>query len=301
MERDLISLQDFSRREIESLLKRATRLKEELQRGKNEPTLAGKTLGLLFEKASTRTRVSFQVGMVQLGGSSLFLSVSDLQLGRGEPISDTARVLSRYLDGVVLRTVSHQTILEFARYATVPVINGLSDLLHPCQILADLLTILEARGTVCGIKVAYVGDGNNVANSWVEAATKFPFQLTLACPKGYGPDKGIMKAANELASIELTTDPEEAAADADVLYTDVWVSMGDEVQEQKRRRIFKRYQLNDKLLEVAKSDVLVLHCLPAHREEEITGKVLEGHFSIIMDQAENRLHIQKAVLEALLG
>lgn len=301
MERDLIGLADFNRQEIEALFRRATLLKARTREGKLENSLKGKVLGLIFEKASTRTRVSFEVGMIQLGGHALFLSPADLQLGRGEPIGDTARVLSRYLDGVVLRTHSHKTIEEFAHFASIPVINGLSDLLHPCQVLADLFTVLEAKGTVCGIKVAWVGDGNNMANSWIEAATKFPFELFLACPEGYEPDKNILKAAAAVADIELTHDPYQAVADADVINTDVWASMGQEAEAEKRRQAFKRFQVNEALLKAAKKDALVLHCLPAHREEEITTDVLEAHFPMILNQAENRLHMQKAILEALLG
>ena len=295
MKKDLLSLFDLSKEEIEGLFERTAQFK----RGRPHPTLAGKVLGLIFEKPSTRTRVSFEVGMLQLGGHAIFLNPKDLQLGRGEPIKDTARVLSRYLDGVVLRTHSHGTIQEFARYATIPVINGLSDLLHPCQLLADLFTIIEAKGGLKGLKISFIGDGNNMANSWVEAAIILGLDLTLACPRGYEPDGEIMKRAGR--NVRLTHDPFDAAEGADVINTDVWASMGKEAEAEERRAAFKDYQVNEKLLKAAKPDAIVLHCLPAHREEEITDEVLEAHFPEILNQAENRLHIQKAILEKFLG
>lgn len=300
--RHLISLADFSRDEIELILERSAALKKDRQAGKAVKSLAGKSVALIFEKSSTRTRVSFQVGVFQLGGQPLFLSGSELQLSRGEPVRDTARVLSRYVDAVVIRAHRHEDVVEFARWSSVPVINGLTDLLHPCQILADLLTLKEAGVDLDRSKITFIGDGNNVACSWINAAAKFGFELVLACPQGYEPDPGIMKrAVEEGAKIELTREPGKAAAGANVLYTDVWVSMGQEKEKKKRLKDFKGYQVNSEMLGKADPRVKVMHCLPAHRGEEITDEVIEGEHSIVFDQAENRLHAQKAVLELLTG
>jgi ornithine carbamoyltransferase len=260
-------------------------------------------LGMIFDKASTRTRISFEVGMYQLGGMAIFLSGRDTQLGRGESIADTARIMSRYLNGVMIRTYDHRIVEEFASYATIPVINGLTDLLHPCQILSDLFTLIEIRGGYEGMKIAYIGDGNNIANSWINAAVRLPFHLSLACPEGYDPDQAILKRGmNEAAaSIAVYRDPLAAAKDADVIYTDVWASMGQEDQRETRIRDFQAFQVNMQLLSQARKDVIIMHCLPAHRGEEITAEVIDGVHSVIIDQAENRLHVQKAILELLLN
>ena len=305
MKRDLLSLRDLSFEEIGILLLRAMDLKEELRKEILHPRLKGKTLGLLFEKASTRTRVSFEVAMAQLGGHSIFLSAYDIQLTRGETIRDTARVLSSYIDGLVIRTFAQSVVEEWARFATIPIINGLTDLHHPCQILSDLMTILERRGNLKGLKLAYVGDGNNVANSLLEGASKVGMHISIASPKGYQPKDTIVQSAREEAArngsrIEIVTDPKEAARGADVLYTDVWVSMGQELEKKNFREIFAPYQLNRELLDLADPQALVMHCLPAHRDEEITEEVFESKNSVIFQQAENRLHIQKALLEMLL-
>lgn len=303
MKKDLLNLFDLDPSEFEDLFRLAGRLKDLHRRGVPHRPLAGKMLGLIFDKSSTRTRLSFEAGMFQLGGTATFLSRKDIQLGRGETVADTARVMSRFLDGVVIRTFGQEIVEEFARHAGIPVINGLTDLLHPCQILGDLLTIIEKRGTWRGIKVAYVGDGNNVANSWINAAARLPFRLSLACPGRYEPDRAIlergMKASPE--GVALLRDPMEAVREADVVYTDVWASMGQEEEAEARKTVFRAYQVNDALLSRAKEEVLVMHCLPAHRGEEITGEVIDGPRSIVFDQAENRMHIQKAILETLLG
>jgi ornithine carbamoyltransferase len=257
---------------------------------------------MIFDKSSTRTRISFEVGMFQLGGVALFLSNRDTQLGRGEIIADSARIMSRYLNGIMIRTFSQESVEQFARHATIPVINGLTDLLHPCQILSDLFTIIEKRGTYEGLKVAYVGDGNNMANSWINAAAKLPFHLDLACPAGYDPDAAILKRgmAEAKAGVVLHRDPAEAVRDADVVYTDVWVSMGQEAGRDEKMKRFQGYQVNQALVKRARRDVLVMHCLPAHRGEEITAEVIDGPRSVIIDEAENRLHVQKAVMEILM-
>lgn len=299
--RHFIDFSGYSRQELERLLKRSAELKKGRDRN-GRKSLSGKTVGLLFEKSSTRTRVSFQVGVVELGGYPLFLSGKDLQTSRGEPVKDTARVLSRYLDAVVIRARRHEDVVEFARWSSAPVINGLTDLLHPCQILADLFTLREAGLNLGRMKVAYIGDGNNVANSWIEAAGFFHFDLRLACPKGYHPNPDILKAAKKRgAKIQIFRDPETAAAGADVLYTDVWVSMGQEGEKKKRKKAFAGYQVNARLIKLAAAGVKVMHCLPAHRGEEITEDALEGPHSLVFEQAENRLHVQKAVLELLAG
>ena len=267
--------------------------------------LAGRTIGLLFQKASTRTRVSFEVGMNQLGGQALFLPIGDIQLSRGESIADTARVLSRYLDGLVIRTYDQAIVEEWAREATVPVINGLTDLHHPCQALSDLLTIQEKKGRLKGLRLAYVGDGNNMTNSLIEAAVKVGMSVSCGCPKGYQPDSTVDEQARQEASktgsaIELSDDPEVAAKDADVVYTDVWISMGQEREQARRLKAFSQYQVNARLMRRARPDAIVMHCLPAHRGEEISADVLDGPQSVVLDQAENRLHMQKAILVELV-
>lgn len=301
MKRDFLRLWDFSSGEIEALLKRATELKS--GKDANKCPLIGKSIGLIFEKASTRTRVSFEVGVYQLGAQIIYMNPKEIQLGRGETIHDTARTLSRYLDAVVIRTYSHDILVEFASNASVPIINGLSDLYHPCQALADMMTIMEKKGRLKGINLAYVGDGNNVANSLIEAASRMEMNLILACPQGYEPDKRILKEAKASAKseIKVVKDPKEAAQGADVLYTDVWISMGQEKDEKEKKKKFKSYQLNSKILSLAKKNAIVLHCLPAHRGEEITDEVMDGPQSAVFDQAENRLHTQKALLEFLLA
>ena len=302
MKKDLLSEYDLERADFESIFEGAHRLKRMLREGKEHHLLKGKTLGMIFDKSSTRTRISFEVGMFQLGGVSLFLSNRDTQLGRGEIIADSARIMSRYLNGIMIRTFSQEAVEEFARHATIPVINGLTDLLHPCQLLSDLFTIIEKRGGYEGMKVAYVGDGNNMANSWINAAAKLPFHLDLACPDGYDPDEAILKRgiAEAPAGVVLHRDPAEAVRDADVVYTDVWVSMGQEAEREEKMKRFQGYQVNRALIDRAKRDVLVMHCLPAHRGEEITAEVIDGPRSVIIDEAENRLHVQKAVMEILM-
>ena len=302
MKKDLLSEYDLERADFESIFEGAHRLKRLLREGKEHHLLKGKTLGMIFDKSSTRTRISFEVGMFQLGGLSLFLSNRDTQLGRGEIIADSARTMSRYLNGIMIRTFSQKSVEEFARHATIPVINGLTDLLHPCQLLSDLFTIIEKRGTYEGLKVAYIGDGNNMANSWINAAAKLPFHLDLACPDGYDPDAAILKRgiAEAPAGVVLHRDPAEAVRDADVVYTDVWVSMGQEAEREEKMKRFQGYQVNRALIDRAKKDVIVMHCLPAHRGEEITAEVIDGPRSVIIDEAENRLHVQKAVMAILM-
>jgi ornithine carbamoyltransferase len=302
MKKDLLSEYDLERADFESIFEGAHRLKRLLREGKEHPLLKGKTLGMIFDKSSTRTRISFEVGMFQLGGIALFLNSRDTQLGRGEIIADTARIMSRYLNGIMIRTFSQESVDEFARYATIPVINGLTDLLHPCQLLSDLFTIIEKRGGYEGLKVAYVGDGNNMANSWINAAAKLPFHLDLACPDGYDPDAVILKRgmAEAPAGVVLHREPAEAVRDADVVYTDVWVSMGQEAKREEKMKRFQGYQVNQALIDRARKDVLVMHCLPAHRGEEITAEVIDGPRSVVIDEAENRLHVQKAVMEILM-
>ena len=302
MKKDLLSEYDLDREDYECIFEKAHRLKRLLKEGREHATLRGKTLGMIFDKSSTRTRISFEVGMYQMGGIALFLSNRDTQLGRGEIIADSARIMSRYLDGIMIRTFSQASVEEFARYATIPVINGLTDLLHPCQLLSDLFTIIEKRGGYEGLKIAYVGDGNNMANSWINAAAKLPFHLDLACPEGYDPDPAILKRgmAAAPAGVILHRDPIAAVCDADIIYTDVWVSMGQESEREERMKRFQGYQVNQALLDRAKKDALVMHCLPAHRGEEITAEVIDGPRSVVIDEAENRLHVQKAVMEILL-
>jgi ornithine carbamoyltransferase len=273
------------------------------RQGRPYRPLEGHTLAMVFEKPSTRTRVSFEVGMYQLGGHALFLSPQDTHLARGEAIADTARVLSRYADGIMIRTFAQERVEDMARFASIPVINGLSDQLHPCQILSDYFTIGEHRGGYDGLKVAYVGDGNNVANSWINGALRLGFDLRLACPPGYEPDERILSRAQgeDASKITLTHDPKEAVEGAHVINTDVWASMGQEGEREKRMRVFKSYQVNAGLIQGAQEDVIVMHCLPAHRGEEITDEVMDGPHSVVFDQAENRLHVQKAVLALLMG
>ena len=301
MKRDFLRLWDLSSEEIDLLLKRAVELKS--GKDAHKCPLIGKSIGLLFEKASTRTRVSFEVGIYQLGAQATYMNPNEIQLGRGETIHDTARALSRYLDAIVIRTFSHNTLIEFASSSSVPVINGLSNLHHPCQALADLMTIHEKKGKLKGIHLAYIGDGNNVANSLIEAASRMGIYLTIACPKGYEPDPPILKEAKASAKsvIKIVRDPKEAADKADVLYTDAWISMGQEKEAREKKKKFRDYQLNSKILSCAKKNAIVLHCLPAHRGEEITDDVMDGPQSAVFDQAENRLHTQKALLEFLLA
>lgn len=298
MKRDFLAIPDLEERQLYAVLALAARMKrgEYLDR-----PLAGKTLAMIFEKSSTRTRVSFEVGAYQLGGHALFLSARDIQLGRGEPVKDTARVLSRYVDMIMIRAYGHEGVEELARYATVPVINGLTDLLHPCQVMADVLTIQENFGTDLGArKVAWIGDGNNMANSWLNAAYRFGFELRLACPEGYRPNPQILERARSRAEILLTADPREAAAGAEVVNTDVWTSMGQEAEAQARLRAFAGYHVDDALMRSAAGNAIFLHCLPAHRGEEVADSVIEGPQSRVFDEAENRLHVQKAIMASLL-
>ncbi len=302
MNKDFLSLFDWRKEEIDDFLACAQRLKKERGKGTPRYPLSGKTIGMIFDKSSTRTRVSFESGMAQLGGQAIFLLSGELQLSRGETIADTARVMSRYVDGMVIRTSSHKMVEDFATYAEIAVINGLTDLLHPCQILADVFTLAEKRGRYEELSIVYVGDGNNVANSWINAASRLGFPLTLACPEGYGPNKGILARALQegTSRIRLCEDPQEAIRGSDVIYTDVWPSMGQEVEAGKQAEIFRPFQVNTELLRGAAKDVLVMHCLPAHRGEEITDDVIDGSHSVVWDQAENRLHVQKAILLRLL-
>ena len=292
----LLKLADWTTEEIIATLDLADKLKYEKKNGIEHHILKGKTLGMIFSKSSTRTRVSFEVGMYDLGGSALILSHRDLQIGRGEPIKDTARVLSRFIDGIMIRTFDQADVETLAEYGSIPIINGLTDYCHPCQVLADLQTIREHKGSLEGKKLCYIGDGNNMANSLIVGGIKTGMKVAIACPKDYQPDAEIMKWASENGDFLCTDDILLAAADSDVLYTDVWASMGQESEAEERKKIFKNYQINDSVIAVSKDDVMVLHCLPAHREEEITAKVFEEHANEIFDEAENRLHAQKAVL-----
>ncbi|MBQ7116981.1 MAG: ornithine carbamoyltransferase [Clostridia bacterium] len=292
----LLKLLDWSKEEILDTLDLADKLKAEKKAGIKHPLLEGKTLGMIFQKSSTRTRVSFEVGMYDLGGTPLFLSSKDLQIGRGEPVQDTARVLSRFLDGIMIRTFDQQEVEDLAKYGSIPIINGLTDFCHPCQVLADLQTIREYKGSLEGKKLCYIGDGNNMANSLIVGCLKVGMSVAIACPKGYEPDDSVVEWAKENGDLLITEDILEACKGADVLYTDVWASMGQESEAAKRQRIFKNYQINDDAVNAANENVMVLHCLPAHRGEEITDKVLEEHADQIFDEAENRLHAQKAVL-----
>jgi ornithine carbamoyltransferase len=302
MKKDLLSVYELDLADFDKIFDDAHKLKKDLKEGKLQAPLKGKTLGMIFDKSSTRTRISFEVGMYQLGGIALFLNSRDTQIGRGESIADSARMMSRYLNGIMIRTYAQASVEEFAISASIPVINGLTDLLHPCQILSDLFTITEKKGSYKGLKVTYIGDGNNVANSWIEAAARLPFELALACPEGYDPDEAIMARGKKESQegIVLYRDPFEAAKNADILYTDVWASMGQESEQEERKKIFKSYQINNKVLKEAKKDVLVMHCLPAHRGEEIAADIIDGPHSVVIDEAENRLHVQKAILKILL-
>lgn len=292
----LLKLMDWSKEEILEVLDLADELKYKKKNGIPHELLKGKTLGLIFQKSSTRTRVSFEVGMHDLGGSPLFLSSNDLQIGRGEPTQDTARVLSRYLDGIMIRTYKQSEVEDLAKYGSIPIINGLTDYCHPCQVLADLMTIREHKKKIEGLKLCFIGDGNNMANSLIVGGIKMGMKVAIACPKDYKPDAEIMKWAEENGDFLCTDDIKKAVEGADVLYTDVWASMGQEDEAEKRKAIFKDYQINDEVMAVANDGAMVLHCLPAHREEEITNKVFEEHANEIFDEAENRLHAQKAVL-----
>jgi ornithine carbamoyltransferase len=303
MLRHLQSLQDFTREELVGLLERALELKKERQAGVTHRQLAGKIVGLIFEKPSTRTRVSFEAAMVGLGGQVIFLSGRDTQLARSEPLKDMARVMARYVDGMVVRTFGQNVVEELARYSSVPVINALTDLHHPCQILSDMMTVIEKKGPLENLKIAWVGDGNNVANSWIQAAEILGFELILACPPGYDPDPEILHKgrSNAARPIVLVRSPEQAVAEADVINVDVWTSMGQEGQEDERLVAFGGFQINDALLAHAPASAIVMHCLPAHRGEEITEEVLESERCVAFDQAENKMHMHKAILEKLIG
>ena len=299
MKKDLLSISDFSQQEVLDLLEKSTNLKKKRQKGIKHLPLKGQTLGMIFNKHSTRTRISFEVGMFELGGHALFLTGDQLQLNRGETIKDSAQVLSRYLNAILIRTYDHEEIVAFAEHATIPVINGLTDLNHPVQILADIFTIKEKLGRIEGVKVAYVGDGNNVAYSWMLGASLMGMHLAIACPKSYRPE--AIPALRGTGKVEILEDPFEAVKNADVIYTDVWISMGQEEDTENKKKLLLPYQINQKLVDAAKKEVIVMHCLPAHREMEITSEVLDGKHSIVFDQAENRLHVQKAILETLLS
>ncbi len=296
--RDFLQIPDFSAVELEALF----RLAESMREGSySARPLAGKSLAMIFMKSSTRTRVSFEAGMWQLGGHALFLSPRDVQLGRGEPVSDTARVLSRYVDGIMIRTYAHADAEELARFSSVPVINGLTDLVHPCQVLADILTVRQHLGGIDGKRVAWIGDGNNMANSWINAAFALGFELVLACPEGYDPDSGILDRARVNGNVQIVRDPAEAADGAHVVNTDVWASMGQEEEQEAREQAFRSFIVDEKLMSRAAPDSIFLHCLPAHRGEEVSSGVIDGPRSRVWDEAENRLHIQKAIMATLLG
>ena len=297
----LLKMMDLSTEEIIEILNLADQLKYELKHGIPHDHLKGKSLGMIFRKASTRTRVSFETGMYQLGGNPLYLSASDMQIGRGEPIQDTARVLSRYIDGIMIRTFDQAEVENLAEYGNIPIINGLTDLSHPCQVLADLMTIREYKGKLDGLKMCYIGDGNNMANSLIVGGLKTGMSVSVACPENYHPAATTLAFAKKYDCFELTDDPIKAAKDADVIFTDVWASMGQEGEAEIRKKAFKGFQINDEVMAVAKPDAMVQHCLPAHREEEITAKVFEEHANEIFDEAENRLHAQKAVMVLLMG
>ena len=298
----LLKMLDLSKEEILDILNLADQLKYENKNGIEHHILKGKPLGMIFQKSSTRTRVSFETGMYQLGGQALFLSNRDLQIGRGEPVQDTARVLSRYLDGIMIRTFEQKEVEDLAKYGSIPVINGLTDFCHPCQVLADLMTIREFKGRFEGLKMCYIGDGNNMANSLIVGGLKVGMEVSIACPKDYQPAAEVLEFAKGYGDkFSMTDVPLEAAKDADVLFTDVWTSMGEEAETEKRKIAFKGYQINDDIMAVAKADAMVQHCLPAHREEEITEKVFEAHANEIFEEAENRLHAQKAVMVKVMG
>ncbi|MGI9043061.1 MAG: ornithine carbamoyltransferase [Gemmatimonadaceae bacterium] len=296
--RDFLAIPDYSREELHALFELAERMRSGEYRDK---PLAGKSLAMIFMKSSTRTRVSFEVGAWQLGGHALFLSPRDVQLGRGEPIADTARVLSRYVDGIMIRTFAHAEVEELAKHATVPVINGLTDLLHPCQILADLLTVRQHLGSIDSRRIAWIGDGNNMANSWINAAYRLGFQLTLACPEGYDPDAAILQRAQAGGNVRVVRDPVEAVEGADVVNTDVWASMGQEEEQAVREKAFSGFIVDDALMSRAQQDAIFMHCLPAHRGEEVAASVIDGPQSVVWDEADNRLHVQKAIMANLMG
>ena len=302
MKKDFISIADYTREELEEIFDLTRKLKEKTKRGEEHHLCKGKTMSMIFAKPSARTRISFETGMYQLGGYALYLSPNDIGIGKREAVKDIARVISRYNDIIMARLFDHAHILELAEYATVPVINGLTDYNHPCQIMADIYTILEKRGHLEDLKITYIGDGNNVANSWVNLASKLPLHLVICSPSGYEPDAATLTRAHEadISRIEIEHDPEVAVKDADVIYTDVWASMGQEAEAEQRRKIFMPYQVNSKLISYAHDDVMVMHCLPAHRGEEITDEVLDGPHSIVFDEAENRMHVQKAIIVKLL-
>jgi len=304
--KDLLSVKDLSKDDVYEIFNLTKELKAKQKQGVEHHLLKGKTLGMIFQKSSTRTRVSFEVGMWQLGGMALFLSANDLQIGRGEPVKDTARVLARYLDGIMIRTFSHAEVEELAHYADIPIINGLTDLLHPCQALTDLFTALEIKGDLAGRKLTYIGDGNNVANALLHTCAKVGMDVTIACPEGYRPDAKMLAEAEADAALSgakvlVISDPQAAVKGADVLYTDVWASMGMEAEKARREKDFAGYQINSALLKLAKPDAVVMHCLPAHRGEEITDEVIESPQSVVIDEAENRLHVQKAIMALLMG
>lgn len=304
--KDFLTMKETTSKEITDLLKLAQTIKAKLHAGEEYKPLTGKTLGMIFEKSSTRTRVSFEVGMIQLGGHALFLSSNDLQIGRGEPISDTAKVLSEYIDGIMIRTFEHEKIIELAENASIPVINGLTDLAHPSQVMADFLTIIELKGKLKGLKMSYIGDGNNVAHSLMVGCAKMGMDFSIGCPEGYAPDEKIVSYAKEVAAennceVIVTNSAVEATKDADIVYSDVWTSMGQEIENSIRLEAFKSYQINSELVKHAKNDFIFMHCLPAHREEEVTAEVIDGPNSVVFHQAGNRLHAQKAVLVDLLS
>ena len=302
MKKDILTLPDLDQDDFQRLFERAIELKKRHKKGISDRSLEGKTLGLIFEKASTRTRVSFEAAMIQLGGTPIFMHTADTQIARSEPTKDTARVLSRYVDALAIRTFSQKLLEEYARYCDIPVINALTDDYHPCQVLSDLMTVIETKGGYKDLKIVWVGDGNNVAHSWINAASVLGFDLVLACPKEYAPDPAILRKALDTgaAAITVTNDPAQAVKDADVVYTDVWASMGQEGEQARRESIFQPFQVNSELLEHAAADVIVMHCLPAHRNEEISEEVLEGARSVVWDQAENKMHMHKAILESLI-
>jgi ornithine carbamoyltransferase len=303
MAQHLLRLSDFTKEELTSYIDRAIVLKQEAAAGVRHQQLSGKIIGLIFEKASTRTRVSFEAAMYGLGGQVIFLSTKETQLARSEPLKDMARVMSRYVDGLVVRTYGQEVVSELARYSTIPVINALTDLFHPCQVLSDVMTVIEKKGNIANLKVTWIGDGNNMANSWVQAAAKLGFELVLGCPDGYDPQPDLLKEAQQEAGVRITIvrDPLEAVKGADVINTDVWASMGQEEEQELRLKVFKKYQVDNTLLSHAKPDCIVLHCLPAHRGEEISDEMLEGPHCVAFDQAENKMHIHKAILEKHLA
>lgn len=306
MNKDLLTIYDLKRDDIEEIFQKADYLKQAHEKGATYQPLKDKVLGMIFKKASTRTRISFEVGMYQLGGNAIYLSSSDLQWERGESIADTAKVFSQYLDGILIRTFAHEEVEKLAESADIPVINGLTDLLHPCQILSDIYTIKERLGDIKGVKIAYIGDGNNVANSWLLGASKMGMDIYIASPKGYQPNKEIVEKALLMARdnesrVKIMEDPYRCVKDVDIIYTDVWISMGNEGESDKRWEVFKDFQVNHDLIKRAKESVLIMHCLPAHRGEEITSEVIDSETSIIFDQSRNRLHVQKAILEKLIG